>query len=285
MHSISPVRVSRRNILNVVAGAAVLGGMAVSSPMARARGKRTSPFVLVHPAWHGGWCWKKVAILLRLRGHDVHAPTLTGLGERSHLARPEVGLDTHVEDVVSMLKYEDLTDVVLVGHSSSGMVVTGVADRVPGQLRHIVYLDAFVPEDGQALVDLLPPERRQGMEAFARTEGEGWLLPRFGPAPWEQIVREQWGVDDEADMRWMLARLVATPFRHFTDPVHRSSAAAERIPCTYIRCLRYPQPGFDRYAAMARSAAGWRCREISSSHHPAITHPRELVELLLEVVQ
>jgi pimeloyl-ACP methyl ester carboxylesterase len=113
----------------------------------------------------------------------VFTPTLTGLGERSHLARAEVGLAMHVTDVLNVLKYEDLRDVVLVGHSSSGAVITGVADRAPAQIAHVVYLDAFVPEDGQAVLDLITPERRRMMEALVKTEGNGWLLPRFAPPP------------------------------------------------------------------------------------------------------
>ena len=218
MHPRPSAKLSRRHLVNKAAAATTLSALASQTAIARARGKRRSPIVLVHPAWHGGWRWKKITSLLRLRGYDVYAPTLTGLGERSHLLRREIGLDTHVEDVVGILKYEDLTDAVLVGHSSSGMVVTSVADRVPGQVRHIVYLDAFIPEDGQSLVDLLPPNRRQAMEALVAKEGDGWQLPRLGPWPWEQIIREQWGVHDEVDVRWMLARLAATPFRHFTDP-------------------------------------------------------------------
>ena len=164
-------------------------------------------FVLVHPAWHGAWFWKKVVPLLRKQGHLVFTPTLTGLGERSHLARADVGLDVHVNDVGNVLKYEDLRDVVLVGHSSSGVVITGVADRAPDRIAHVVYLDAFVPEHGQAVFDLVAPDRRQMMEALVRTEGEGWFLPRFAPPAWETIVRDMWGVTATDDVRWMLDRL------------------------------------------------------------------------------
>ena len=122
-----------------------------------AQSMKPKVFVLVHPAWHGAWFWKKVVPLLRQRGHLVFTPTLTGLGERSHLARAEIGLDMHVSDIVNVLKYEDLRDVVLVGHSSSGVVITGVADRAPAQIAHVVYLDAFVPENGQAVLDLSRP--------------------------------------------------------------------------------------------------------------------------------
>ena len=253
------------------------------SDNARSRAAARTTFVLVHPAWHGGWCWKKVVPFLRAHGHDVHTPTLTGLGERSHLARPDIGLDTHVEDVASVLHHEDLGGVILVGHSSSGMVITGVADRAPERIAHLVYVDAFVPEHGQALLDLLPPDRRQGFEALVQAEGQGWLMPRFAPVPWERFVPEVWHVTDEADLRWMLDRLCPTPFRHFTDPVRCVSPSAAALPRTYVRCTRYQHPGFDRHARMAQETAGWRYRELATYHHPAITHPRELAEALLEV--
>ena len=248
-------------------------------------GQRMTPrvFVLVHPAWHGGWCWKKIAPLLRARGHDVFTPTLTGLGERSHLARSEVGLEIHVTDTASVLKYEDLRDVVLVGHSSSGAVITGVADRVPDRIGHVVYIDAFVPEDGQSVFDLVAADRRQILEGLARTEGGGSVVPRFAPAPWETIVRNMWGVSNEDDVRWMLERLGPTPIGHFTEAVKRRNAAAEKLPRTYIRCRRYTSARFDQHAEMARRTAQWHYRELATSHHPAITAPDHLTDLLLEI--
>jgi pimeloyl-ACP methyl ester carboxylesterase len=238
--------------------------------------------VLIHPAWHGSWCWKKITPLLRAGGHDVLTPTLTGLGERSHMAHSMVGLETHVQDVVNVLEYEDLSGVILVGHSNAGTLITGVADRAPERLSRLIYLDAFAPEDGQATIDLLPPNRRREMEALVRAEGYGWLLPRLLPIPWDGIVRDVWRVTDEADLRWMLGRLCPTPFKTFTDPVRRRNPATEKLPRTYIRCTQYKSPVFDRHAEMARRAAGWRYRELASFHHPAVTAPRELAKLLLE---
>jgi len=250
--------------------------------MAGSRDKAT--FVLVHPAWFGGWCWKKVTPLLRARGYDVYTPTLTGLGERAHLARPEIGLNTHIEDVVNLLQHESLTDVALVGNSSGGMVITGVADRVPDLIAHVVYLDAFVPQDGQSMLDIIPPDRRPPMEALVQSEGQGWLVPRFAPPPWEEIVPEIWRITDEADRRWILPRLQPTPFGHFAEPVHRKNAAAEKLPRTYIRCAQWPNAVFDRHAEAARQTPGWRFRELATSHLPYITHPREVTDLLLEIV-
>ena len=240
-------------------------------------------FVLVHPAWHGAWFWKKVVPLLRERGHVVFTPTLTGLGERSHLARADVGLDVHITDVVQMLKYDDLRDVVLVGHSSSGAVITGVADRAPARIAHVVYLDAFVPEDGQSVLDLITPARRQMMEELVRAEGNGWLLPRFAPPPWETIVRDMWGVTDEDDVRWMLERLGPTPFGHLKEPVRRTNPAAEKLSRVYVRCLKFANPRFDLHAEAARRGGLWKYRELAASHHAAVTMPDQLALLLLDI--
>ena len=239
-------------------------------------------YVLIHPAWFGGWCWKKLTPLLLAHGHEVFTPTLTGLGERAHLARPEIGLEIHVRDIANVIEYEDLRNVILVGNSSGGMVITGAADHMPERIAHLVFLDAFVPTDGQSMLDVIPPDRRPALEAFVQKEGDGWLLPRFAPPPWEKLVTETWQVTENADLDWVLPRLRPTPFGHFKEPVKRKNAAAEKLPRTYIR-TQWPHPGFDRYAGAASEAAGWQSRKIASSHLPYITHPSELAALLLEV--
>jgi pimeloyl-ACP methyl ester carboxylesterase len=191
----------------------------------------------------------------------VRTPTLTGLGERSHLAHPGIVMQTHIDDVTGVLTYEDLRGVILAGTSSSGAVISGVADRAPERISQLVYVDAFVPDDGQAVFDLISPQRRPAMQALVESEGFGWLLPRYAAQPWEQVVSQVWQVADEADLRWMLARLCPTPFEHFASPVRLANPAAERLPRTYIRCRGFPHPGFDRY----------------------ITSPHELAPLLLEL--
>jgi pimeloyl-ACP methyl ester carboxylesterase len=242
-------------------------------------------FVLVHPAWFGGWCWRKVSPILRERGHDVFTPTLSGLGERAHLASRDVGLEVHIKDIANVLEYEDLRQVILVGNSSGGMVITGVGDRMPERIAHVVYLDAFVPEDGQSMLDIIPPERRPLMEALVQQEGDGWLLPRFAPPPWEKFVPEAWHITDEADLRWVLPRLRPTPFGHFKEAFRRTNVAAEKLPRTYVRCQGWPNASFDRYAEIARHTAGWRHRELGTSHLPYITHPLELANLLMCISQ
>ena len=157
-------------------------------------------YVLVHGAWHGGWCWKRVAPLLRAAGHEVYTytPTLTGLGERAHLLSRDIDLDTHITDIVNVLAYEELTDVVLVGHSYGGMVIAGVADRVPERVAHLVYLDAFVPRDGQAVHDIFSPEFAAHLQALALAEGDGWRIPAPPAA--------SYGVTAAADLAWVAAK-------------------------------------------------------------------------------
>jgi pimeloyl-ACP methyl ester carboxylesterase len=240
-------------------------------------------YVLVHPAWFGGWCWWKVAPLLCAAGHRVLTPTLTGLGEREHLAGPEIGLATHIDDVVNAVVYEDLADVVLVGNSSSGAVITGVRDRIPDRLRKVVYLDAFVPSDGQSILELIPSERREAMEAFVASEGGGWLLPRFAPAPWEEFVPGSWQVTDHADLRRVLPRLRPTPFRHFSEPLHLTGRTERSPRRVFVRCGAWPHPGFDRHAAHAESSPDWDLYEVPWSHLAYVTAPDDLTALLLDL--
>ena len=242
-------------------------------------------FVLVHPAWFGGWCWRKIVPRLHDAGHIAYAPTLTGLGERAHLASPAVGLSVHIDDVVQVLTFEDLNDVVLVGNSSAGTVITGVADRASERVRCSVYLDAFVPGDAQSTFDLIAPDRQVAMAGLVESEGFGWLLPRFSPTPWEQFVPDAWHITDDDDLRWVLDRLRPTPFRHFTEPLRLEHASNEQPPSVYVRCSENPHPGFDRFAAAARSTAGWTHCELSAAHLPYITDPEALTELLIEAIR
>ena len=187
-------------------------------------------YVLVHGAWHGGWCWRKVRVALEASGADVHTPTLTGLGERAHLASREICLDTHVADVLGVLETEDLSDVVLVGHSYGGMVVTAVADRVAGRVARLVYLDAVVPQDGQCLYDRAPPQLRTHFEEQARIAGEGWRVPASVASP--QFL----GLKAEEDVRWVAPKLTPHPIRTFREAV-RLSARFPQMPRTYINCI------------------------------------------------
>lgn len=232
-------------------------------------------FVLVQGAWHGGWCWKKVVPLLRTAGHEVFMPTLTGLGERVHLLRPEVGLETHIADVLGVLRYEDLQEVVLVGHSYGGMVITGVAAQAAERLAQLVYLDAFVPRDGQCLLDLLPPDLAAAVREQAKVVGDGWRVP---PLPLEGF-----GAMAEADLRWAGAKVGDQPLLAFEQPVRSPATAGAGLARTYIACTGWQGP-FGPFAEQARTDTTWRYRELDTGHEAMITAPAELATLLLEAM-
>jgi pimeloyl-ACP methyl ester carboxylesterase len=227
-------------------------------------------FMIIHGAWSAGWAWKKMRPLLRELGHEVFTPTCTGLGERAHLAHPEVSLDTHIEDMLAVLDYEDLHDVVLVGHSYGGMVATGVADRAAARLSRLVYLDAFVPRHGQSLFDLVPAVARERSLAQALSEGEGWRLPA-NPLPSDTAA---------ADIAWALPRRRMEPLKAFSTPL-RLSDHTSSLPRSYIYCTRSgPGDVFRPFAEAARDGADWRYFELDASHNPHITMPGMLAALL-----
>jgi len=227
-------------------------------------------FVVAHGAWSAAWAWKKVRPMLRAHGHEIFTPTYTGLGERSHQAAPTIGLSVHVEDVRSVLVYEDLNDVILVGHSYGGMVATVLADRAPERLRHVVYLDAFVPRDGEALLDLVPSDVAARMREGVRTHGEGWRVPS-NPLPSDT---------SEADVAWIMPRRVLQPVATFEEKARLTGAGA-RLPRTYIYCTRLgPVDIFGRFAAQAKQEPGWRYIEMDASHSPNVTAPEALTAVL-----
>src|SRR5471032_971199 len=187
-------------------------------------------FVLVHGAWHGGWCWKRVARRLREAGHAVHTPTLTGLGERAHLLNRQIDLETHIEDVLGLLRAEQLGDIVLCGHSYGGMVITGVADRAADRVAGVVYLDAYVPADGESLSALQLPERRAALRAAVAEHGWGWLMP---PTPAAAFAV------NEADRAWVDRQCVPHPFACFEQPIRLTGAGAAIAKRTYIHAAGF----------------------------------------------
>jgi pimeloyl-ACP methyl ester carboxylesterase len=187
-------------------------------------------FVIVHGAWSGGHAWRWLRPLLRTAGHEVFTPALTGLGERSHLASAQVDLDTHIRDVLGVLEFEDLDQVVLVGHSYGGVVITGVADRMPQRVAQLVYLDAEVPADGQCEFDLLAPEERAGYQQAAAARGQGWQIPPPVPDPLPE------GLD--ARLRWAMSRMVSQPITTFTQPLRLADRSGAGVARTYIRCTQ-----------------------------------------------
>lgn len=231
-------------------------------------------FVLVHGAWHGGWCWQRVAERLRHGGHTVFTPTLTGLGERSHLLRAGIDLKTHVADVVNVMKWEELGDVVLCGHSYGGFIISGVAEEMAPAICSIVYLDAFLPQNGESVHDLTSSAVRDIAQA-AQRRGELTMPPR--PA-------EAFGVNP-ADRAWVDRLCVGQPIGTFTDKI-KLSGARDRIPRkSYIRAASYVNPGFDRALATVQADPSWRSYEVSCGHDVMIDAPDRLTEILLEAAR
>jgi pimeloyl-ACP methyl ester carboxylesterase len=229
-------------------------------------------FVLVHGAWHGGWAWQRVADRLRARGHIVFAPTLTGLGERAHLLRPGIDLSLHIADVLGVIRYERLDDIVLVGHSNGGCIISGVAEAVPNAIRSIVFLDAFIPDSGDATIDLVQPAVREVIEA-ALERGDITIPVRDAAA---FLVNEK-------DRAWVDSLAGAHPIGTMTEKL-RLTGARERIPKkTYIRASGYPNVSFEKAYARAKSDAGWRTYEVPGGHDVMINEPDRLTEILLEV--
>src|SRR5579871_873329 len=230
--------------------------------------------VVCHGAWGGSWAWRRMRAPLRAKGHELFTPTYTGLGDRFRFTSPSVGLSTHIEDVAATIFHEDLRDVVLVGHSYGGMVATGVADGQPDRVAAILYLDAFVPEDGQCVLDFDRPEERQRLQEIVRVHGAGWLVPPSPLAP-----------DLPPEMaEWLRARRMPQPLRTFEEPIRLSGAAA-RLPRGYIYCTQ-KQPGdvFGVIAARIRSDPAWRYREIDWGHTPNLGAPDRLADIIDELI-
>ena len=225
-------------------------------------------FVLVHGAWHGGWCWRFLRPFLK--GHEVFAPSLTGLGERKHLARPDVDLETHIGDIVSILEMEDLRDVVLVGHSYGGMVVTGAADRAHARVKRIVYLDAFVPENGKCVLDYVVPERA------ARMREEGERTGSVSPPP-----LSLWGLTKPEHIDFVKPREVRHPYRTMSQRiVLRNETVLAGIPKAFIYCSSPATGSFDQFAAKYRSNPSWRFQELQTGHDAMILMPERVAEIL-----
>jgi pimeloyl-ACP methyl ester carboxylesterase len=248
--------ISRRQFLPL--GAVAAAQIAVPLTL-RAETKRRT-FVLVHGAWHGGWCWRRVADRLTAKGHYVVAPTLSGVGERSHLKAEDIDLTTQIEDVVGEIKWKDLDDIVLVGHSYGGMVITGVAEQMHERIAAIVYLDAFMPGDGQALADF-----------SSRTS---WPEP-VTPAP----PASYFHVNDK-DAAWVQGKLTAHPTKCFTQKL-KVTGAYQSIPKKlYIRAPLFASKGFDQASERCRADKSWQTATVTCGHDVMIDQPEELAATL-----
>jgi pimeloyl-ACP methyl ester carboxylesterase len=223
-------------------------------------------YVLVHRAWHGSWSWKRVRKSLRDAGHHVFTPTLTGLGERSHLNSASVDLSTHIADIVNLLRWEDLSGVVLCGHSYGGHVISGVADQVPDRVRALVYLDACVPADGESLFDLHPPELAQRMRLQAQTEGAGWNVP--------PIPADRFNVNLR-DAAWVNAQCTSQSLASFEERIKLNRAPSWSHDATHILATGWDSSPF-RAAHKRAKARGWRARTVTCGHEVMLDLPGDL---------
>jgi pimeloyl-ACP methyl ester carboxylesterase len=260
---------TRRTVIAATGvAAAALGGLA--APAQAQSGGKT--FVLVHGAWHGGWCWRRVSDLLERKGHKVFAPTLTGLGERSHLIDAKINLDTHITDVVNVIKWEGLKDIVLVGHSYGGMVVSGVAEKSGAAISSIVFLDAFVPDNGTSLFDAAS-EATRGAISGAVEKGEMTLKP---------IPSAVFRVN-EKDRAWVDALCTPHPIGTMLEPIKLTGARERIAKKAYVRARPYPNPGFDAAFDRLKADPGWRVMDVPCGHDVMVDMPERLAEILIEV--
>lgn len=229
-------------------------------------------FVLVHGAYHGGWCWRWVSARLEAQGHEVFAPSLTGLGERAHLSSPDVDLDTHIADIVNLLDWWELEDVVLVGHSYAGMVIAGAADQRPDRFGALVFVDAVIPEDGKSVIDMQSPGRAE-LLAQSVADNDGWRLPKMSA--------ELYGVEDADKAAWVNAKCVDQPWATFTQPLSLSGDWLSVPRKLYIRCTETPLDYMDAFAERAAGDDNWDLMQLETGHDCMVTEPERQAAMLM----
>lgn len=237
--------------------------------------------ILVHGGFNGGWVWRRVGDILRADGWQVYAPSLTGLGDRVHLAGPEVDLETHIQDVLGIIEAEELTDVVVVGHSAGGMVITGAADRAPtGTISGLLYLDASLPADGQSMLDFMGDT--QGVPDLFRQQaadrGEGWRVPAGEP-----FDAAGFGIEDQDDQAWFNRHSTDHPLAVWEQEL-QLTGAWERVPHkTYIRCEGFQIAHGEPTIARVEADDSWHTERWDTHHTPQVTHPERVAEAIRQV--
>ena len=269
--------ISRRSILTAAGGVALASGFGVT--LARSEQPALGDtFVLAHGSWHGGWCWRRVADRLRAQGHRVFTPSFTGMGDRAHLLSKDITIDTFVRDLIEVLETEELSDVILVGHSFGGVPISGVADRAPEKIRHLVYLDSVVLESGQSGFSVYPPkEVEERIEASNKANG-GLAVPNPKALP------PSWGFTvGTSDYAWVMRRITPTPLRAYTTSLDLHAPIGNGLPKTYIHCNKPENPVLDGSRALVKPLSGWNWIDFPGPHDSMITEPDEIVKLLLQI--
>ncbi|WP_207540625.1 alpha/beta fold hydrolase [Sabulicella rubraurantiaca] len=258
------------NRRTVVAGGLAAPALAALPAAAQGGGKT---FVLLHGAWHGGWCWRDVAEVLRAGGHRVFTPTQTGLGERKHLMSREITLDTFVADVVNVLEAEELEDVILVGHSFGGLGISGAADRVPQRIRHLVYLDSLILEGGQSPFGILPAEVVAQRRQLVQEQGQGIFIPPPPPSAF--------GIPDgHPNAAWVRRRLTPHPVGTYESPLNLRNPVGNGRPATYIIAAEPIYGPLEVTRRWVRNRPGWTVQEIRTGHDTMVTAPEETARML-----
>ncbi len=237
-------------------------------------------FVLVHGAWHGGWCWQRVTVALQAQGHRVHAVTLTGLGERAHLLSPAITLDTHIDDVISTIEVEELHDVTLAVHSYAGMIGTAVADRIGKHLKHLVYVDAVIPKPGESWSSTQSAATQQQRLSAAQASTRFSFPP---PDP------EVFGLHD-ADHAWVKRRQTPHPGNTYQAPLDFDVKRVAAIPRTFVNCTQPALGTIEPSRLRAKDPKFWdgawlphsKIVEIKTGHDPMISEPAALTKILLD---
>ncbi len=228
--------------------------------------------VLVHGAWHGGWCWRRVAQRLQAAGHEVYAPSLTGLGDRAHLLSPSISLTTHITDIVNIISSRDLENVVLCGHSYGGLVISAVADQLPERVAALVYLDALVPEHGQSMFDTIPVAIADGFRAQAAA-GDGFSVPPMTAAQFN-VYR--------ADVDLMNSKCTPHPLASFAEPVQLTAQIPSRVRRLYVLAEGFEHPGTQAAYARVSGLREWQTQTMSGGHDLMLDNPSAVTQVLLD---
>jgi len=266
--------ITRRSLLKTTAMGFPLAAHELRPVLAQSGSTRT--FVLAHGAWHGGWCWKRVADRLRAKGHAVYTPSFTGMGDRIHLLNKELTINTFVEDLVQVIISEELTEVVLVGHSFGGIPISGAADRIPDRIARLIYLDALIIESGRSAISYFPPDVEARVKAAAKaTNGLAVAVPDQLPAVWGL------GKPGDPDYDWVRRRLAPHPFATYTTTLTLQAKVGNNLPRTYVHCTQPSYPILEDSRRLVRSWEGWQWVDLAAPHDSMITHPDAVVGLLL----
>jgi pimeloyl-ACP methyl ester carboxylesterase len=267
-----PTIIERRDVLKTMA---IADSAAGASRTAASAQTAAQTFVLVHGAWHGAWCWSRVADRLRSTGHQVFTPTQTGLGERKHLLSRDITLDTFTKDIANVIEAEELSDIVLVGHSFGGLAISGVADAMPDRIRHLVYLDSLMVEGGKRPFDSLPPDVVAARMKAAEDSSGGVSLPNPPPSAF--------GVSAANDIDWVKRRLTPHPLGTYTSALNIQGPVGNNLPRTYIHCTDPSYAALQGSRNWVKAQPGWRWADIATGHDAMVSAPDELARMLIGV--